>query len=105
MTRRIRTLLLAGASALLLALPAGVLAATPVDNGCPASAGLLSVAYLESIGDYQVPGQLDSTANGGNGDGWVCGFPLPGAVGTAWGAPGFQVYMFFENNLKAQSRS
>lgn len=101
MTSRLRTLTLAAAGALVLALPVGV-SATPVANGCPASATPTSI---ESLGpDYQVPGQLDSTANGGNGDGWVCAFPLPGAVGTAWGAPGFQVYQFFENNLPAEGR-
>lgn len=101
MTRRIRMLWLIAAGAVLLALPVGASAATPTDDGCPSSSSLISVAYLESIGDYSVPGSLDDPANGGNDDGWVCAFPLPSAVGTAWGAPGFQVYMFFENNLPA----
>ena len=104
MTRRIRTLSLGAAAVVLLALPVGASAATPTHDGCPSSSDLISVAYLESIGDYGVPGRIDDPANGGNGDGWVCEFPLPDAVSTAWGVPGFQIYMFFENNLPAAGR-
>lgn len=105
MNRRIRTLVLAAVGTAALAIPTAALAATPVADGCPASSELMTVAYLESVGDYSVPGALDDAANGGNGDGWICAFPLPAAVGTAWGAPGFQVYMFFENNLPARERA
>lgn len=81
----------------MLLAPAAVAAATPVDNGCPASAEPTLVAEL--VG-YQLPGILDDEDNGGNGDGWVCAFPLPDAA-----SPGeFTLYQFFENNLKAQSR-
>jgi hypothetical protein len=102
MHRNPRSLVLAAAGALLLAAPAsGVLAATPVETGCPASATLTSVAYLESIGPYQLPGRLDDPANGGNGDGWVCAFPLPEAMATAHGAS-FTIYQFFENTLTSR---
>ena len=50
---------------------------------------------------HQLPGILDDPANGGNGDGWVCAFPLPVAV---QGGGEFTIYQFFENNLPAQSR-
>ena len=93
--RKLRTLSLA--MGLLLAAPAAALAANPVDDGCPASTDLISVEYLESVGPYGLPRQLDE---GGNGDGWVCAFPLPDAMAAAMGAP-FTIYQFFENNLPA----
>jgi hypothetical protein len=102
MRSRFRALAFAGATALLVAAPAAAFAATPVDNGCPASAALLSVAELEATGPYQLPGRLDDPANGGNGDGYICGFPLPDpALG-----PGldFTIYQFYENNLAAEGR-
>ena len=49
-------------------------AGTPADTGCPTSYDLLNVADLTAQG-YQLPAQLDDPANGGNGDGWVCGKP------------------------------
>lgn len=104
MSRTFRALKIAAAGALLTLAPATVaLASTPVQNGCPASGDLISVAYLEGQGPYQLPGRLDDPANGGNGDGWVCAFPLPAAVSTAWGDT-FTVYMFNENNLPAEGR-
>ncbi len=104
MRRIFRTLVLATAGGLLMTAPAtGALATTPVQNGCPASSDLISVAYLESVGPYQLPARLDDPANGGNGDGWVCAFPLPEAMAEAQGAA-FTIYQFHENNLKAQGR-
>ena len=98
--RNLRSFMVGSAAGLMLLAPAAVAAATPVDNGCPASTELTSVAVLEASGPYQLPGILDDPANGGNGDGWVCAFPLPEAA-----SPGeFTVYQFFENNLKAQDR-
>jgi hypothetical protein len=82
---------------------APVLAANPVDDGCPASTELISVAWLESQGPYQLPGRLDDPANGGNGDGYVCAFPLPEAMAEAQGAT-VTIYQFFENNLPAEGR-
>jgi hypothetical protein len=85
----------------MLLVPAAVAAATPVQNGCPAAAELVSVAALEASGPYQLPGILDDPANGGNGDGWICAFPLPESV---QGGASFTIYQFFENNLKAEDR-
>jgi len=98
---RLRSLVLAAVGAAALIVPASVFAANPVDDGCPAASSLLSVADLESQGDYQVPGRIDDPANGGNGDGYVCGFLLPGALADAWGSAD-PIYQFFENNLPAQ---
>jgi hypothetical protein len=95
------SLAVASAAALMILAPTAVAAATPVQNGCPAAAELVSVAELEASGPYQLPGILDDPANGGNGDGWICAFPLPEAVE---GGAGFTVYQFFENNLKAEGR-
>lgn len=101
MRRSFRSLPIAAAAGLLLLAPVAVVAATPVQNGCPAAAELTSVAELEASGPYQLPATLDDPANGGNGDGWVCAFPLPEAV-QADGE--FTIYQFFENNLSAQGR-
>jgi hypothetical protein len=104
MRRRFRSLTLAAAGGLLLVAPATMaLATTPVQNGCPASSQLISVAYLESVGPYQLPGRLDDPANGGNDDGWVCAFPLPDAMASAQGAE-VTIYQFYENNLPAEGR-
>lgn len=104
MRRRFRTFTLASAGVLLLVAPATVaLATTPVQNGCPASGELISVADLATQGPYQLPGRLDDPANGGNGDGYVCAFPLPTAVSNAEGVT-FTIYQFFENNLPAEGR-
>jgi hypothetical protein len=99
--RNHRSFAVASAAGLMLLAPAAVAATTPVQNGCPAAAELTSVAQLEASGPYQLPAILDDPANGGNGDGWICAFPLPEAV-QAGGE--FTVYQFFENNLSAQGR-
>jgi len=93
--------LLAGAALLALSAAPALAHDTPVDNGCPASTELYSVAWLESQGPYRLPARLDDPANGGNGDGYVCAFPLPDAVSVAKGAP-VQLYQFFEDNLPAE---
>jgi hypothetical protein len=99
--RNLRSFAVASAAGLMLLAPAAVAAATPVQDGCPASAELVSVAQLEASGPYGLPRILDDPANGGNGDGWICAFPLPEAVA---GGAGFTIYQFFENNLKAEDR-
>ena len=108
MNRRLRSFAFASVAAAALAIPTGVaLASTPVTNGCPASSSLVSVAYIESLGDYNVPGRIDDPANGGNGDGWVCAFRLPDAVTIAWGyafGNTDAIYEFFENNSPATGR-
>jgi hypothetical protein len=104
MRRRFWALTLAAAGGLLVAAPAtAAFASTPVQNGCPASGELTSVASLEAQGPYQLPGRLDDPANGGNGDGYICAFPLPTAVSDAEGVT-FTIYQFFENNLPAEGR-
>jgi len=105
MRTRLRSLILVAVGAAALVIPASVFAANPVDDGCPASSELVSVAYIESLGDYHVPGRIDDPANGGNGDGMICAFPLPGAVADAYGLAFGNtdpIYQFFENNLPAQ---
>ena len=99
--RNLRSFAVASAAGLMLLAPAGVAATTPVQNGCPAAAELTSVAQLEASGPYQLPAILDDPANGGNGDGWICAFPLPEAVS---GGAGYTIYQFFENNLKSEDR-
>lgn len=101
----LRVLWIAAGAGMLLATQATSTLArtTPVDNGCPASAELTSVAWLETQGPYQLPAKLDDPANGGNGDGYVCAFPLPEAMAQAMGVD-FTLYQFFENNLPAQGR-
>jgi hypothetical protein len=104
MRRRFRALMLAAVGGLLLAAPATVaFATTPVQNGCPASGEVISVASLEAQGPYQLPRRLDDPANGGNGDGNICAFPLPEAVSKAEGVT-FTIYQFHENNLPAEGR-
>ena len=53
---------------------------TPVTTGCPAGYSLFSI-YTPH---YGVPTQLDSLANGGNGDHEVCAHQLPEAVVAAY---------------------
>ena len=78
-------------------------AAAPPSNGCAtenrssdAAQGMLflSVAELTALG-YRVPGFLDDPANGGNGDGFVCGVPL----GNQTTPRATQLYQFFDNEL------
>jgi hypothetical protein len=81
---------------------------TPVVTGCPAGFSLFTVGTPP----YKVPGFLDSTANGGNGDGLVCALALPDAVRDAFCANGrggclleqlgLPLYLFTEDNNPAQ---
>jgi hypothetical protein len=79
---------------------AAPVAANPTETGCPTAYQVLSVADLTALG-YHLPAQLDDPANGGNGDGLVCGLPLPDAsCGPECPVPVY--YNFFDNNLPAQ---
>jgi len=82
---RIAGAALAGATALVLA-TAGVVGASdqnvipyqpgdPLTNGCAGGWQALELTDLTPYG-YKVPSQLDDPANGGNGDGIVCGKPM-----------------------------
>jgi hypothetical protein len=46
----------------------------PLVNGCPA--GFEAIQVSDFPVQYRVPARLDNPANGGNGDGTVCGKPL-----------------------------
>ena len=99
MLRSFRSLVAASAVAAMVLAPAVVTASTPPQNGCPASAELVLVS---SFGEpYHLPTALDSTANGGNGDGYICAFPLPEALATIHN--GVTIYQFFENNLTSNA--
>lgn len=41
--------------------------------GCPSGYVALTITQWEALGPYRVPALIDSPANGGNGDGIVCG--------------------------------
>jgi hypothetical protein len=101
--RRLTTALLL---ALLLLL--GLLTATaapapalPTETGCPSAFQVLSVAKLTAQG-YRAPAIVDDPANGGNGNGLVCGLPLPQqACGPDCPVPVF--YQFGDDNLPARN--
>jgi hypothetical protein len=80
-------------------------AADPPTNGCAtgnrSSDVQRGILYL-AVGDlaplgYRLPEILDNPANGGNGDGFVCGIPL----GNQTTPSGNQLYEFFDNQLAA----
>jgi hypothetical protein len=74
----------------------------PALNGCPAGWEALQVSSLTPLG-YGLPAKLDATANGGNGDGTVCGQPFTPQEQAAR-APGETVPVLFDfrdNSLKA----
>jgi hypothetical protein len=80
---------------------AAPVAANPTETGCPSAYQVLSVADLIAQG-YHLPAQLDNPANGGNGDGLVCGLPLPDAACGSSPCPIPILYNFLDNNLPAQ---
>jgi hypothetical protein len=78
-------------------------AAAPPSDGCATGNRtsdvehgmlFLAVADLTALG-YRVPGLIDDPANGGNGDGFVCGAPS----GNQTTPDGRQLYLFFDNQL------
>jgi hypothetical protein len=54
----------------------------PQTNGCSAGYEALALSDLAPYG-YQVPATIDDPANGGNGDGIVCGRPMSAAEQAA----------------------
>lgn len=75
----------------------------PQLNGCPTGWEALALSDLAPFG-YGVPPTLDSTANGGNGDGTVCGHPWTPAEQSARlpSAPVPVVFDFQDNDLTSQ---
>lgn len=74
----------------------------PQTNGCPAGWEALALSDLTPYG-YRLPSMLDATANGGNGDGVVCGHPWTAAEQAAR-LPDATVPIIFDfqdNNLPA----
>ena len=104
--KRLHTTLLLG---LLLALGLGTAtaapaAAIPPETGCPSAAQVLDVEELTAQG-YRVPAMVDDPANGGNGNGLVCGKPLPEAFRRVFCGPDRAVpiiYLFSDDNLPAR---
>jgi hypothetical protein len=104
--RRLTTALLLALLLLLglLTATAAPAAAIPTETGCPSGYQVLVVADLIAQG-YRVPALLDDPANGGNGNGLVCGLPLPEPVRQQLCGPDCPVpvlYQFSDDNLPAQ---
>lgn len=78
--------------------PTRVHASNAPPNGCPNGFQYLSVSDLTAMG-YHVPALVDSPANGGNGDGYICARAL-GERTTSWGG---QLYLFADNQLPAST--
>ena len=90
------------AAAGVAAIPAtSAVAVTPPVSGCPAGYQVLDVSTLTGLG-YHVPALVDDPANGGNGDGTVCGKPVnPTRTAQLCGTPcdvGI-IYDFRDNTL------
>jgi hypothetical protein len=79
--RRLTTVLLLALLLLLglLTATATPAAAIPPETGCPSAFQVLVVEDLLAQG-YRAPAVIDNPANGGNGNGLVCGVPLPEKV-------------------------
>lgn len=77
----------------------------PLTNGCPTSFEALDLSELAPYG-YRVPFAIDSTADGGNGDGIICGTPFePEAQAAAFpNAPVPVVFHFMDNKLASELR-
>ena len=92
----------AAAGAVLLGAFSGAVAVAEAPNdGCTGGVNntehgsqLLVVADLLALG-YRLPGVLDDPANGGNGDGFVCGV----AMGNRTTPRGNQLYLFSDNQF------
>lgn len=98
--RTLRALVLAVIATGLVGIAAPA-SAHPIDTGCAAGFETLSVDELAQQG-YGLPPVIDGE---GNGDGWICGRPLPHAVNEAQGFPtGVQLYLFGDNDVAAASR-
>ena len=99
---KLMTGLMAGTLSI-VAVGASHAAAGPPTSGCPTDNRasdqehgmlLLSVADLTAQG-YRAPGIIDDPANGGNGDGVICGVPQ----GNLTTPRDTQLYFFFDNTF------
>ncbi len=77
----------------------------PLVNGCPSGWEALQLSDLAPYG-YHVPFAIDNPANGGNGDGVVCGNPWTPAEMAARepGATGPVIFDFVDNNRPSVGR-
>ena len=100
--RRSCTIAVAIASLGLIPATAASAMGTPPETGCPSADQVLVVADLVPLG-YMVPQRIDDPANGGNGNGLVCGKPLNPVVQEmqcpAATCPVPVVYYFREDSL------
>ena len=100
--RRYHTIVLAIASLGLVPVTAAPAMGTPPETGCSSANQVLVVADLVPLG-YMVPQQVDDPANGGNGNGLVCGKPFNPVVQQlhcpADTCPVPVVYYFRDDNL------
>jgi hypothetical protein len=64
--------------------------------GCPSGYIALTVTQWEALGPYHVPALVDSQANGGNGDGIVCGNDIGKNDPSN---PSVQLYQFRDNDV------
>jgi hypothetical protein len=95
-----------GASVLIvgfLTLAPATAGAAPSGIGCPAAWTLQSVASLAATGHAPNPGLVDAA---GNGDGYVCTFPLPDEACIPFivqlgldRCPVDQLYLYSDNNI------
>jgi hypothetical protein len=70
----------------------------PVANGCPAGFEAIQVADFPAR--YRLPARIDNPANGGNGDGIVCGKPLnPQAQAARLPGEDVLIFDFRDNTL------
>lgn len=106
MNPKIAAATIATTAALLMPAGAGAFApipyqpGNPTTNGCPSGWEALQVAALTPLG-YGLPSRIDSLANGGNGDGVVCGKPVSSAEQTArFSTETVLIFDFRDNNLQ-----
>jgi hypothetical protein len=77
----------------------------PQLNGCPSGFEALQVSILSAAG-YHVTAVVDSPANGGNGDGIICGKPVSAGEMTArFSSENVPIiFSFRDNNLEPFAR-
>lgn len=97
-----RTLVGLTAAAMTIALATTPASATAPTDGCPRGYVAHTIEQWAALGYPHAPASVDDPANGGNGDGIVCGREL--GAGTAKQTTSGQVlYEFVDNRLPASS--